>query len=100
MRRRRGLSRKSVSCSGCERQVFEMLWWKLVIVLIGFMLAVSCGEKSAPETQEETNSEIVAESVGEKEKLEAEPSTGQGESLEPSSIEPAKTESATTEPAD
>ncbi len=98
MSRRQGLSRKFVRCRGCNRKVSGLLWWKLVIVLIGFMLAVSCGEKSAPEPQEETNSEIVAESVAEKEKLEAEPSTGQEESLEPSSIEPATTETGTTEP--
>ena len=76
-----------------------MLWWKLAIVLIGFMLAVSCGEESAPEPQEGTSSEIVAESVGEKEKLDAEPSTGQEETAEPSSTEPATTESTTAEPS-
>ena len=75
-----------------------MLWWKLAIVLIGLMLAVSCGGESAPEPQEETSSEIVAESVGE-EKLDAEPSTGQEETAEPSSTEPTTTEPATTEPA-
>ena len=62
------------------------------------MLAVSCGGESAPEPQEETSSEIVAESVGE-EKLDAEPSTGQEETAEPSSTEPTTTEPATTEPA-
>ena len=76
-----------------------MLWWKLAIVLIGFMLAVSCGEESAPEPQEEKSSEIVAESVGEKEKLDAEPTTGQEETAEPSSTEPTTTELTTTEPA-
>ncbi|MEJ2234062.1 MAG: DUF2333 family protein, partial [Syntrophobacterales bacterium] len=69
------------------------------IVLIGFMLAVSCGEESAPEPQEGTSREIVAESVGEKEKLDAEPSTGQEETAEPSSTEPATTESTTAEPS-
>ena len=76
-----------------------MLWWKLVIVFIGVMLAVSCGEESAPEPQEETSSEIVAESVDETDRLDAEPSTGQEESLEASSIEQATTESTTTAPA-
>ena len=75
-----------------------MLWWKLAIVLIGFMLAVSCGEENAPEPQEETSSEIVAESVGEKEELDAEPSTGQEETAEPGSSEPETTEPAITEP--
>ena len=75
-----------------------MLWWKLVIVLIGFMLAISCGEESAPEPQEETGSEIVAESVGEKEKLDAEPSTDQEETSEPISTEPTASEPATSEP--
>ena len=99
MKRRQGLSRTSVSCRGWNRQVFGMLWWKLAIVLIGFMLAVSCGEESAPEPQEETGSEIVAESVGEKEELDAGPSTGQEETAEPGSSEPETTEPATTEPA-
>ena len=98
MRRRQGLSRKFVRCRGCNRKVSGLLWWKLVIVLQIFMLALSCGEESAPEPQEETSSEIVAESVGEREKLEAEPSTGQEESLEPSSIGPTAPEPATTEP--
>ena len=74
-----------------------MLWWKLAIVLIGLMLAVSCGEESAPEPQEEKSSEIVAESVGEKEKLDAEPTTGQEETAEPSSTEPATSEPEKTE---
>ena len=99
MQRRREFSRTFVSCRGWNRQVFGMLWWKLAIVLIGFMLAVSCGEESAPEPQEGTSSEIVAESVGEKEKLDTEPSTGQEETAEPSSIEPTTTEPTTTEPA-
>ena len=99
MQRRREFSRTSVSCRGWNRQIFGMLWWKLAIVLIGFMLAVSCGEESAPEPQEGTSSEIVAESVGEKEKLDAEPSTGQEETAEPSSTEPATTESTTAEPS-
>ena len=98
MKRKRGLSRTSVSCRGWYRQVFGMLWWKLAIVLIGCMLAVSCGEESGPEPQEETSSEIVAKSVGEKEKLDTEPSTGQEETSEPSSTEPATTEPVTTEP--
>ena len=98
MKRRRGLSKTSVSCRGWNRQVFGMLWLKLAIVLVGFILAVGCGEESAPEPQEETSSEIVAESVGEKEKLDAEPSTGQEETAEPSSTEPATTEPTTTEP--
>ncbi len=96
MQRRREFSRTSVSCRGWNRQDFGMLWWKLAIVLIGFMLAVSCGEESAPEPQEETSSEIVAESVGEKEKLDAEPSTGQEETTKPTTTEPTTTEPATT----
>ena len=109
MRRRRELSRKSVSCCGYNRRVSGLLWWKLVIVLVGFMLAVSCGEESAPEPQEETSSEIVAESVGEKEKLDAEPSVDQEEISEsgsmeqtasgPATSEPETTEPETTEPA-
>jgi hypothetical protein len=76
-----------------------MLWWKLVIVLFGFMLVVSCGEESTPEPQEKTGSEIIAESVGEKEELDAEPSTGEEETAEPGSSEPETTEPATTESA-
>ena len=98
MKRRRGLSKTSVSCRGCNRQVFGLLWLKLAIVLVGFILAVGCGEESAPEPQEETSSEIVAESVGEKEKLDAEPSTGQEETAEPSSTEPATSEPEAIEP--
>ena len=98
MRRRLELSRKSVGCRGYKRRVSGLLWWKLVIVLIGFMLAVSCGEESAPEPQEETSSEIVAESVGEKEKLDAEPSADQEETSEPGSIEPTASDPATSEP--
>ena len=99
MRRRRGFSRKSAGWCGCNRQVFGMLWWKLVIVLFGFMLVVSCGEESTPEPQEKTGSEIIAESVGEKEELDAEPSTGEEETAEPGSSEPETTEPATTESA-
>ena len=99
MQRRREFSSTSVSCRGWNRQVFGMLWWKLAIVLIGFMLAVGCGEEGAPEPQEETSNEIVAESVDEKEKLDAEPSTGLEETAEPSSTEPTTTEPTTTEPA-
>ena len=98
MKRRRGLSKTSVSCRGWNRQVFGMLWFKLAIVLVGFTLAVGCGEEGTPEPQEETSSEIVAESVGEKEKLDTEPSTGQEETAEPSSIEPTTTEPTTIEP--
>ncbi|MGD8253555.1 MAG: DUF2333 family protein [Syntrophobacterales bacterium] len=97
MRRIRGLSRKSVGWCGCNRQVFGILWWKRVIVLGGFLMIISCGEESAPEPQEETSGEIVAESVAEKEKLDAEPSTGQEESSEANLIEPATTEPAKTE---
>ena len=76
-----------------------MLRWKLVLVFCGFLMIISCGEESAPEPQEETSSEIVAESVGEKEKLDAEPSTGQEETTKPATTEPTTTEPATTESA-
>jgi hypothetical protein len=74
-----------------------MPWWKLAIVFIGVMLAVSCGEESAPEPQNETSSEVVAESAAEEKKLDAVPTTGQEETSEPSSAELATRESAITE---
>lgn len=75
-----------------------MLCWKLGIVLISCMLAMSCGKESPPESEDGTKSLIAAESLSKKENLDAKPSTGQQEISAPKSMEPTGREPATTEP--